>query len=92
VAARFDALGAWSIGEGCETTSRTMPDGKIVMTTSHITDSGELYIGRTVGRVSSAYTCNAPRSRTGTSEGRAALSIYDYFLEVMKKSGGPPAA
>jgi hypothetical protein len=92
VIARFDALGAWTITDDCAFESRTLPNGSEGLSMRYITDAGELHLGRIVGSAGSTYLCNAPRARTRTSEGRAAKAIYDYFLEVIKQSGGPPAA
>ena len=92
VIARFDALGAWTITADCASESRTMPNGSVEIGMRHITDVGELHLGRIVGSAGSIYRCNAPRARTRTSDGRAAIAIYDYFLDVIKQSGGPPAA
>jgi hypothetical protein len=80
VAARLNDLGAWTLRDRCET------DG------THVTDSGALLVQRLAGAEFDAYACNTPERRGDGAAGRAARTIYRYFLELARQAGGPPAA
>lgn len=74
VAARLEALGAWTIRSGCERGS------------VRVTDSGEMWIVRLAGARFDGYDCEAPTFRTGT----AALAVYRYFHAIVRQAGSPP--
>jgi hypothetical protein len=71
VATRLDLVGAWAVSERCEKGG------------SSYSDSGELMIQRLVGRRFDKYACNSPSHRASTDEGRRALAIYEYFLQLV---------
>jgi len=71
VATRLDLLGAWALSQRCENDL------------SSYSDSGELTIQRLVGRRFDKYACNSPSHRASTGDGRRALAIYEYFLQLV---------
>lgn len=75
VAAMLNQLDAWEITERCDYVKGS---NSVV----GYGDSGDLYIQRLIGRVFSAYRCNAPQHRTTIDAGRKANAIYQYFLQV----------
>jgi len=75
VSATLNRLGAWDLAERCDYVKGS--NSSWVMT-----DSGEVYIQRLVGRQFSGYRCNAPQHRTTTDAGLKANAIYQYFRQV----------
>jgi hypothetical protein len=74
IAAALRELGVWSISERCEVTQNA--DG--TTTGNSLTHNGNLHIQRLIGDGFSAYSCNAPGTRS-TAVGRQANTIYEYF-------------
>ena len=91
VAARLDALGAWTVRAACEADPQDTAKGSM-RTWTTISDAGDLHLGRIVGGKVDTYVCNAPRYRGQTDEGRTAKALYEYFRDVAKQAGTPPAA
>ncbi|HET7622765.1 MAG TPA: hypothetical protein VFK39_12750 [Gemmatimonadaceae bacterium] len=80
IAAKFEALEAWTIDAPCESgSSRTL-------------DAGSLGIARLAGDRASFYGCNAPASRGETEAGRIAMALYSYYLLIAGEAEQPPSA